>query len=225
MNLTDEDRDLAIRTLFGEAATDPASQAAVAAVILNRAKAKNASIKDVVLAPKQFEPWGSRSKELLGLDKNSPEYIGLGNVFDAVASGKTPDPTGGATLFYAPKAQAKLERKAPAWDTGKGVDIGQHRFFAGSFPTPPASAAPIIQALGPQNSTASPPAILSALSAHVKPPLTQTAGRGGFALPPGLFDTGPDQAALAEAMELQGLPEQHISAVTGAKKVNGRWTL
>jgi hypothetical protein len=130
------DRDYAIRTLFGEAATDPASQAAVAHVIRQRALKSGKSVREVVLAPKQFEPWETRRPELEGLDPKSEIYQGLGNVVDAVWSGNEPDPTGGATLFYSPTAQSKLGRKPPEWDTGKGVDIGLHRFFGGAFHTP-----------------------------------------------------------------------------------------
>lgn len=39
------------------------------------------------------------------------------------------DPTGGADHFYSPTLQAKLGRRAPAWDNGSGQDIGRHRFF------------------------------------------------------------------------------------------------
>lgn len=134
--LDPESRDFVIRTLFGEAATDPASQAAVAHVIRNRDVKAPGTAKDVVLAKNQFEPWGSRKDELLGLDQNSAIYQALGKVVDDVWSGTTPDPTKGATMFYAPKTQADLGRKAPAWDDGTGVDIGQHRFFGGDFPTP-----------------------------------------------------------------------------------------
>lgn len=250
MLLSPEDRDLAIRTLFGEAQIDPASQAAVASVILNRANQSGKSVKDVVLAPKQFEPWGSRKKELLGLDPNSADYKNLGTIIDAVASGATPDPTGGATLFYSPTAQTALGRPTPKWAKGEGQDIGLHRFYKGNFPTPPGAAMPTIVAgldatpglptrkpapnteiaintgpkplsISPAKSGFSPNLLANAVSALASSPQTPTQG-GQPQLASSSFK--PDMEATAIAMETAGIPEFHIVAVTGLMKdKNGRW--
>lgn len=207
-----EERDYAIRTLFGEAATDPASQAAVASVILNRAKQSGASVKDVVLAPNQFEPWSTRKKELLGLDQNSDEYKNLGTILDAVASGQTPDPTGGATLFYAPAAQKALGRSAPSWATGEGTQIGAHKFYKGNFPSP--SMNNIVSGLSVPGITATQPVELpSPEKKETKPKLT-----------PFVSQTDEATELLAIALENQGLPASHISAVTGlVKGPDGKW--
>lgn len=126
-----QDRDLWIRTVIGEANNDP-SATGVASVIANRMKNSGQSARDVVLAPNQFEPWSSRSKELLSYSPNSTPYKNAAAIVDGVISGQTPDPTGGATKFYAPVAQAALGRKPPAWDDGTGVQIGAHKFFGGN---------------------------------------------------------------------------------------------
>jgi len=130
MAYSPEDLDYLVRTVYGEAANQgPVGQQAVAAVIRNRAMQGKQSFRDVVLAKNQFEPWGSRANELRGLDPNSPKYQRILQAVRPVVDGELPDPTNGATHFYAPKAQAALGRKAPSWDNGTGVDLGDHRFF------------------------------------------------------------------------------------------------
>lgn len=124
------DEDKAIRTTIGEAAGEgPTGWKAVAGVIANRAKGSGKSLTDVVLAKNQFEPWGSRRAELEGYDPNGEKYRRVAAEVLPVLRGQEVDPTGGATHFYAPKAQAALGRRAPSWDDGTGADIGNHRFF------------------------------------------------------------------------------------------------
>jgi hypothetical protein len=96
------DRDLIIRTVIGEAASQgPLGQFAVAHVIRNRLESGRygKTGADVVLAPKQFEPWSTRKDELLGIDPNSPQYQRMAKIVDATFSDEIPDPTGGATHF------------------------------------------------------------------------------------------------------------------------------
>ena len=129
--ISPQDRDLAIRTILGEEGT-PEGQAGVAAVILNRLRGGyGQSLSDVVLAPGQFEPWSARTDELLGYSPSDPKYREAGRLLDALAAGKMPDPTGGATHFYAPRAQAALGREAPAWGRGKPLaTLGGTSFYA-----------------------------------------------------------------------------------------------
>lgn len=134
------DRDLAIRTVLAEAANQgPDGMAAVAAVIRNRASAKGgkyggSSPAEVVTARNQFEPWNDAGKgkpnDPLSYAPGSPKYEQAAQIVDGVFSGAIKDPTGGATHFYAPAAQAALGRKPPSWAKGQqGLKIGDHMFF------------------------------------------------------------------------------------------------
>ena len=152
--------DAMVRTVAGEAAGEPLQgQRGVASVIMNRANSSGASPRDVVFAPNQFEPWngGAARQRLESMDPSSPQYQQiLNNVVRPVMSGQAQDPTGGATHFYAPAAQASLGRSAPSWATGTPTVIGNHNFYKvgygpGSAPqaaigTPPAEGAPAPQA-------------------------------------------------------------------------------
>jgi hypothetical protein len=167
-HLDPQDLDMIVRTVYGEAAgEDPTGQAAVASVILNRARQSGKSPRDVVLAPNQFEPWSARRSELEGLDPNSPQYQAVLANIQSALSGE--DPTGGASHFYAPAAQKKLGRAAPSWDDGTGQDIGNHRFFTHGY-APQPSALPTggpqtgIQLAGGMEASGLPPAVLEALT-------------------------------------------------------------
>lgn len=128
-------RDLAIRTIYGEAAREPdEGKAAVAAVIRNRVAAGRFGgddVRGVVLAKNQFEPWNradARSR-MMSLKPGMPDYDRIGQIVDGVWSGQVADPTKGATHFFAPQAQAALGRSVPAWAQGEGQVIGRHTFF------------------------------------------------------------------------------------------------
>jgi hypothetical protein len=133
MVTTDADREAIVKTVYGEAASEPAvGQQAVASVIRNRANQSGLTPAQVVLQPNQFEPWNT--------DAGRARMEGIGQQrFNQIAGTVAPvidqglDPTGGATHFYAPGAQAALGRPAPRWDDGAGNDIGNHRFFRQSY--------------------------------------------------------------------------------------------
>lgn len=132
MNLSPEDQDWIIRTVIGEAANQgDVGQRAVAHVILNRARGAGQGVRDVVLAQGQFEPWGTpaTAQRLMSYAPTSPTYQRVSQILAPVFAGRDQDPTGGATHFYAPAAQASLGRRPPSWDNGAGFDIGDHRFF------------------------------------------------------------------------------------------------
>ena len=77
--MTPEERDLIARTIVGEAAGQPfAGQQAVANVILNRVRSGKygGSVADVLFAPQQFEPWGTRRDELFAIPTSSPASTG-----------------------------------------------------------------------------------------------------------------------------------------------------
>jgi len=129
-NFSPNDIDAMVRTVYGEAAREsPEGQRAVAEVIRNRALQGDMTPTDVVLAKGQFEPWMTRSRELQGLDPNSPQYKAILENIQPTIEGRVPDVTDQADHFYAPRAQAALGRPAPRWDEGDGVDVGNHRFF------------------------------------------------------------------------------------------------
>ena len=133
-SVTPKARDLTIRTVLGEAAQEPdEGQAAVAAVIMNRLKAGSygKSLPEVVLARNQFEPWNTQEgrSRMFRYAPNSDDYQRAARNVDAILNGGE-DPTGGATHFFAPKAQAALGRREPQWAKGDALDIGNHRFFA-----------------------------------------------------------------------------------------------
>ena len=65
-----------------------------------------------------------------------PAYKAAAKVVDDAISGKTPDPTGGATKFYAPDAQKALGRQPPKWDDGTGQRLGAQLFFGGQQSDP-----------------------------------------------------------------------------------------
>jgi len=133
------DRDLAIRTVLAEASGQgPEGMAAVAHVIRNRSavgRYGGKSVGEVVTAKNQFEPWNDvgagKPNDPMGYAPTDPGYQRAAKIVDAVFSGALPDPTRGATHFYAPKAQADLGRKSPSWAAGqKGLKIGDHMFYA-----------------------------------------------------------------------------------------------
>lgn len=134
MNLTAEDRDLVIRTLIGEAGREPIEgQAAVVGVIRNRmneGRYGGRSAADVVLAPKQFEPWQTRRSELLSYSPDSPAYKRAASIVDGVFSGQIPDYSGGATHFLNP--DIVMQRRGgslPSWANGETARIGGHAFY------------------------------------------------------------------------------------------------
>jgi spore germination cell wall hydrolase CwlJ-like protein len=149
--LNDIDRDAMIKTIVGEAGGEPASgQAAVAHVILNRAAlggySPDQSIQGAAKAPTspgsrfhQFSVWNDPgmpdySKITHTITRDDPQYVAIGNVVDKVYSGATPDPTFGATHYYAPASMPG--RRPPSWDAAlaklNSTKIGGNVFVGGS---------------------------------------------------------------------------------------------
>ena len=65
----------------------------------------------VVLSPGQFEPWQTRTHELLSYSPQSAPYARAAQIFDGVTRGDIPDPTNGATHFLNPE----IVRMRRAW--------------------------------------------------------------------------------------------------------------
>jgi N-acetylmuramoyl-L-alanine amidase len=137
MPVTEKDRDVLARTLWGEARGESlAGQIAVAWTIRNRVndgKAKSwwgEGYAGVCQKPYQFSCW----------NRNDPNYAYLNGVKqipfrelaqvriagDQVIDGKMPDPTGGATHYY-----AIAMKNPPAWASRakQTLKIGGHVFF------------------------------------------------------------------------------------------------
>jgi len=146
-----DDRDLAIRTIAAETSgKSPQETLGIAAVIANRLKTGKwgNSLGDVVLATNQFEPWNKpgNPNDPMRIDPNSLRYRDAAAALNAALQGQ--DPTGGATHFFAPAAQAALGRQAPEWGRSGGQQIGATAFFApegrvtgGAMPDAPAAGA------------------------------------------------------------------------------------
>lgn len=125
-----DDVDAVARTLIGEAGNQgEQGMLAVGGVIANRARQRGLSPSEVVLQPSQFEPWGNpeTAQRLLAISPRSPEYQQAAAIAQRALAGE--DITGGASHFYAPRAQQALGRARPSWDNGTGRAIGDHLFF------------------------------------------------------------------------------------------------
>lgn len=137
MTATESDRNILARTLWGEARGESLDgQIAVAWTIRNRVfdgKAKSwwgEGYAGVCQKPYQFSCW----------NKNDPNYIYLSGArqipprelsqaqiaADQVMAGKVPDPTSGATHYYATSMS-----KPPVWAKGakQTLKLGRHVFF------------------------------------------------------------------------------------------------
>ncbi len=148
-------RDIAIRTILGEAANEsPMGQAAVAHVLMNRARDPRwpATVGEVALQPQQFSAWNSGAGGNDLVRRYGPEsdpYQRVGMIYDAVASGQISDPTSGATHYYSPAGmQALVDQGAqsnllPNWLTQENqrrqvapTTIGGHIFTGQATGTP-----------------------------------------------------------------------------------------
>ncbi|MDD1967117.1 cell wall hydrolase [Pseudomonas putida] len=141
MPVTEKDRDVLARTLWGEARGEGAAgMVAVAWSIRNRVdmdlhndgKADwwGEGYVDVCTKPWQFSCWnkGDPNQPYLTGAKAIPfrELAQCRAAGDLVIDGKVPDPTSGATHYY-----ATTMSKAPAWaaKATKTLTLGHHVFF------------------------------------------------------------------------------------------------
>ena len=131
ISMTPQQRDLIIRTIAAESSgKTPEEGQGIAHVIMNRiASGRYGKTPEKVLfAPKQFEPWADPrgSNYPMRHKPGMAKYEKAQAALDAAMGGD--DITGGATLFWGPKAQAALGRPAPKWGRTGGLDIGETRF-------------------------------------------------------------------------------------------------
>jgi spore germination cell wall hydrolase CwlJ-like protein len=137
MTDAEKDRDVLARTLYGEARGESlAGMVAVAWTIRNRVndgKAKSwwgEGYAGVCLKPYQFSCWNKNDPNFPFLSGAKPIPVGemakAVMVATAVMDGAYPDPTGGATHYY-----ATTMPKAPAWaaKAKQTLKLGHHVFF------------------------------------------------------------------------------------------------
>ncbi len=188
--MTPQERDLAIRTMLAEAGNQgPAGMAAVASVILNRAKAGGYGngVGGVVRKPNQFEPWNEANRgganDPRRFSPSSPDYQAAGDLLDAVEGGVIGDLTKGATHFFSLKAQAALGRRAPGWSRGQpGLTLGDHTFYAPRGPVQaardPAPAPPASVTNPPPPARQPPPAWAGPMPTGLQAPSSPMAAPG-----------------------------------------------
>jgi len=137
MPVTDKDRDILARTLWGEARGESlAGQIAVAWTIRNRVfDGKDRSwwgegYAGVCQKPYQFSCWNRNDPNFAYLNGAKPipfrEITQARIAGDQVIDGKVPDPTSGATHYYAISM-----KKAPVWaaKATETLKLGGHVFF------------------------------------------------------------------------------------------------
>ena len=137
MTATDKDRDILARTLWGEARGESmAGMIAVAWTIRNRVndgKTKSwwgEGYAGVCQAKYQFSCWNKNDPNYPYLSGAKPIPVGemakAVMAATAVINGAQPDPTGGATHYY-----ATTMPKAPGWaaKATRTLKLGHHLFF------------------------------------------------------------------------------------------------
>lgn len=133
--LTDRDRDVLIRTVYGEARGEPREgQIAVVHVIRNRATDERGrwprGVAEVCLQPSQFSCWLPSDPNLpvlRRLQPTSPAYLSAAEVVDA--AWRMPDSVLGANHYYAPAGMPG--GRPPSWAQGRPyvLRLGGHLFF------------------------------------------------------------------------------------------------
>jgi len=140
---TPQDREIATRTVLGEAANQgQPGMNAVADVIRNRAAAGGYggnTMGAVSTARNQFEPWNTPQgrARMAAYSPDSAIYGQAQAAVDSAGVGARPDASGGAHYFYAPQAQAALapvdgRPVVPPFAAGRDPTavVGGHAFFA-----------------------------------------------------------------------------------------------
>lgn len=179
----DDTLDIMAWTMLGEAANQGREGlAAIAHVALNRAESGRYSsdLKKVLLQSSgggvhQFSAWNSTA-----LDGNDPKkrYPKSSSVFKAaravaedVLAGRIPDPTGGATHYWAPKGMKG--GKDPYWanseETNGRLRIGDHVFLP-RHPVPPMNIPEVGTAIDAIDRASPSPMARSTALAYARPP-------------------------------------------------------
>ncbi len=141
MTVTERDRDILARTLWGESrGEDFIGQIAVAWTIRNRVEMDlhkdgkpdwwGEGYAGVCLKPWQFSCWNKNDPNYAYLSGAKPiparELARARTAADHVIDSAAPDPTNGATHYY-----ATTMKRAPIWTKGakQTLKLGNHIFF------------------------------------------------------------------------------------------------
>ena len=148
--------------------------AAVASVIRNRLAAGGygRTPYGIVHAPGQFEAWHppGGTGPALTASPTDASYKQAAALAQGVFSGVVQDQTQGATHFYAPVAQADLNRPAPTWSgTPPTASIGGHQFYAPSGPVTSEQVAGLKDWTPPGPDTVAPGAWVASLGPSSSP--------------------------------------------------------
>lgn len=141
--LTDAERIIAARTVYGEARGEPLDgKVAVAHVILNRARIDlrgdgkadwwGDDVIAVCLKPWQFSCWNPSDPNVAAIAKimpNDPVWLECLKAVELADTAEY-DPTRGATHYIAESLPSHMK---PNWAIGRApiVQIGRHLFYAG----------------------------------------------------------------------------------------------
>lgn len=123
------------KTIHGEARGESfEGQVAVAYVVKNRAKQRQASVRDICLQPLQFSAWNSGDVNLpilARLSFDDPGFIGALGVAGIVLANKVTDPTGGAVNYHTVAKPDGVEVWPPKWAARlvPTTRIGAHQFY------------------------------------------------------------------------------------------------
>ena len=218
ISMTPQQRDLIIRTIAAESSgKTPEEGQGIANVILNRiASGRYGKTPEKVLfAPKQFEPWADPrgSNYPMRHKPGTTKYEKAQDALEAAMGGD--DITGGATLFWGPKAQAALGRPAPKWGRTGGLDIGETRFHRDD-------GGMVVEREAHQTGKRVVSTALEALRARAIPRVnpTEAADRVAFLLRNGRGNEVTNE--LAGAADPNTLLQHYLSGGTGAEMPMGQ---
>lgn len=133
-----------LKTIIAEAGTNPEAQAAVAAVILNRAAKEGKTPEQIVKAKGQFEGYSNPGYGSAKAAADPNNRAAAKQVFDGVQSGTIADPTNGGTMFHAGSMTPYWAKSANKNGT---VNIGGNVFYKGN--SSPQTALSAINAVAP----------------------------------------------------------------------------
>lgn len=147
IRFVDSDLEVAAKTLWGEARSEPRiGQIAVAAVLYNRAArvgyagtlaGQPGALKRICLAPWQFSCWNSddpNRAQILAL--RASDYASQRQVMAHMLTGRNTDPTLGADHYHTVARPPGVSSWPPVWAASmrKAGQFGHHLFYDSTLP-------------------------------------------------------------------------------------------